>query len=262
MKGEHLPRSEMVLYQTEDGGTRVQCRLEDETLWLTQAQMAELFQTTPQNVTLHLKAIFAEGELSEAATCKEYLQVRLEGGREVSRALRHYRLEAILSVGYRVRSPRGTQFRQWATARLSEYLVKGFTMDDERLKNPPGNGQTDYFDELLERIRDIRSSERRFYQKVLDIYATSVDYTPNTEASQDFFATVQNKMHWASHGHTAAELIAARANAAKPRMGMETTRPGGIIRKEDVTVAKNYLSADELQVLHWVVPRPPKKGRP
>jgi hypothetical protein len=175
------PGGEFLLYQTEDGRTRIQCRFENETLWLTQAQIAELFQTTPQNVTLHLKAIFSEGELAEGATCKDYLQVRHEGSREVARQLRHYRLEAILAVGYRVRSHRGTQFRQWATARLSEYLLKGFTMDDERLKNPSGKGQKDYFDEQLERIRDIRSSERRFYQKVLDIYATSVDYTPDAE---------------------------------------------------------------------------------
>lgn len=182
----------LILYQTEDGQTRIQCRFEGDTLWLTQAQMAELFQTTPQNVTLHLKAIFAEGELVEAATFKDYLQVRVAGGREVARKLQHYSLEAILALGCRVRSHRGTQFRQWATARLTEYLVKGFTMDDERLKNPPGKGQKDYFDELLERIRDIRSSERRFYQKILDIYATSIDYSPETEASHRFFATVQN----------------------------------------------------------------------
>ncbi len=253
MTDEPLPQSEIILYQTEDGRTRIQCRLESETLWLTQAQIAELFETTPQNVTLHLKAIFAEGELVEAATCKDYLQVRLEGGREVSRRLRHYRLEAILAVGFRVRSHRGTQFRQWATARLGEYLVKGFTMDDERLKNPPGKGQKDYFDELLERIRDIRSSERRFYQKVLDIYATSVDYTPNAEQSQRFFAAVQNKMHWATHGHTAAEVIAGRADAAKPFMGLQTTRPGGVVRKDDVGIAKNYLTEDELQVLNRIV---------
>jgi hypothetical protein len=253
MSNVSLPQTEIILYQTEDGRTRIQCRLDHETLWLTQAQIAELFQTTPQNVTLHLKAIFAEGELAEEATCKDYLQVRREGGREVARSLRHYRLEAILAVGYRVRSHRGTQFRQWATARLSEYLVKGFTMDDERLKNPPGKGQIDYFDELLERIRDIRSSERRFYQKVLDIYATSVDYMPDTEQSQQFFATVQNKMHWATHGHTAAEIIAARADAAKPFMGLQTTRPGGIVRKDDVAVAKNYLTEDELQVLNRIV---------
>lgn len=253
MSEEPLTRSELILYQTEDGQTRIQCRLEDETLWLTQAQMAELFQVTPQNVTLHLKAIFEEGELSEAATCKDYLQVRREGGREVSRKLRHYRLEAILAVGFRVRSHRGTQFRQWATARLGEYLVKGFTMDDERLKNPPGKGQKDYFDELLERIRDIRSSERRFYQKVLDIYATSVDYTPDNDLSQQFFATVQNKMHWATHGQTAAEVIAERADSAKPFMGLRTTRPGGIVRKDDVSIAKNYLTEDELQVLNRIV---------
>jgi hypothetical protein len=200
-----------------------------------------------------LKAIFEEGELSEAATCKDYLQVRREGGREVSRKLRHYRLEAILAVGFRVRSHRGTQFRQWATARLGEYLVKGFTMDDERLKNPPGKGQKDYFDELLERIRDIRSSERRFYQKVLDIYATSVDYTLDNDLSQQFFATVQNKMHWATHGQTAAEVIAERADSAKPFMGLRTTRPGGIVRKDDVSIAKNYLTEDELQVLNRIV---------
>ncbi len=253
MNDEPLPRSEIILYQTEDGRTRVQCRFEDETLWLTQAQIGELFQTTPQNVTLHLKAIFAEGELVEAATCKDCLQVRKEGGREVARKLRHYRLEAILAVGFRVRSHRGTQFRQWATARLGEYLVKGFTMDDERLKNPPGKGQKDYFDELLERIRDIRSSERRFYQKVLDIYATSVDYTADAEPSQRFFAAVQNKMHWATHGHTAAEVIAERADATMPFMGLRTTRPGGIVRKDDVGIAKNYLTEDELQVLNRIV---------
>lgn len=247
------PQSSIVLYQTEDGRTRIQCRFEDETLWLTQALIAELFQTTPQNVTLHLKAIFAEGELSEEATCKDYLQVRREGGREVTRTLRHYSLPAILAVGYRVRSHRGTQFRQWATARLSEYLVKGFTMDDERLKNPPGRGQTDYFDELLERIRDIRSSERRFYQKVLDIYATSIDYSPDAEASQRFFATVQNKMHWATHGHTAAEVVHHRADATQPLMGLKTTRPGNVVRREDVSVAKNYLTEEELQTLNRIV---------
>ena len=245
--------SEFILYQTEDGSSRIQVRLENETLWLTQAQIAVLFQTTPQNITLHLKAIFADGELDENATCKDYLQVRHEGARDVSRSLRHYNLSAILAVGYRVRSHRGTQFRQWATARLSEFLVKGFTMDDERLKNPPGQGQKDYFDELLERIRDIRSSERRFYQKVLDIYATSVDYTPDTEMSQQFFAIVQNKMHWASHGHTAAELIHQRADAAQPHMGLQTTRANGTVRKDDVAVAKNYLTEEELQVLNRIV---------
>jgi hypothetical protein len=251
--GGCVSQSELLLYQTEDGRTRIQCRLEGDTLWLSQAQIAELFETTPQNVTMHLKSIYSEGELELGATCKESLQVRREGQREVSRSLRLYNLEAVLAVGYRVRSHRGTQFRQWATARLKEYLVKGFAMDDERLKNPPGPGQTDYFDELLERIRDIRASERRFYQKVLDIYATSIDYTPDTETSQTFFATVQYKMHWAAHGHTAAEIIAERADANRPQMGLRTTREGGLVRKQDVSVAKNYLDENELQVLQRIV---------
>ena len=245
--------SGILLYQTEDGRTRIQCRLENETIWLTQIQLAELFQTSVPNINLHLKAIYAEGDLTEEATIKSYLIVRSEGARQVTRPVLHYKLEAILAVGYRVRSHRGTQFRQWATARLAEYLVKGFAMDDERLKNPPGPGQTDYFDALLARIRDIRSSERRFYQKVLDIYSTSVDYTPNIEASQLFFTTVQNKMHWAAHGHTAAEVIHARADATKPQMGLQTTRPGGVIRKDDVSVAKNYLDEDELNALNRIV---------
>ncbi len=247
------PGDEFLLYQTEDGRTRIQCRFENETIWLTQALISELFQVTVPTVNEHLKGIFAEGELEAGATIRKFRIVRLEGRREVTREIEHYRLEAILAVGYRVRSQRGTQFRQWATARLSEYLVKGFTMDDERLKNPPGNGQKDYFDELLERIRDIRSSERRFYQKVLDIYATSVDYTPDAEVSRQFFAAVQNKMHWATHGHTAAEIIHARADAGQPFMGLLTTRPGGIVRREDVAIAKNYLTEEELQVLNRIV---------
>ena len=197
------PQSSIILYQTEDGRTRIQCRFENETIWLTQALIAELFQKDVRTINEHLVNIFDEGELAREATIRKFRIVRSEGGRGVAREIEHYNLPAILAVGYRVRSHRGTQFRQWATARLSEYLVKGFTMDDERLKNPPGMGQTDYFDELLERIRDIRSSERRFYQKVLDIYATSMDYTPDTELSQQFFATVQNKMHWATHGRAA-----------------------------------------------------------
>ncbi len=196
------PRSGLVLYQTEDGTTRIQCRFADESVWLTQAQLAELFQTTPQNITQHLKAIFGEGELDPAATCKNHLQVRREGSREVSRVLAHYSLPAILAVGYRVRSPRGTQFRQWATARLAEFLVKGFTMDDARLKNPPGPGVPDYFDELLERIRDIRASERRMYTRVRDILALAADYAPSTEATQAVFFTVQNKLHHAVTGMT------------------------------------------------------------
>jgi hypothetical protein len=253
MSEDSLPQSEILFYQTEDGRTRVQCRFENETIWLTQALIAELFQVTVPTVNEHLKGIIAEGEVETEATIRKFRIVRLEGRREVTREIEHYNLDAILAVGFRVRSQRGTQFRQWATARLGEYLVKGFTMDDERLKNPPGKGQKDYFDELLERIRDIRSSERRFYQKVLDIYATSVDYAPDAETSHQFFAAVQNKMHWATHGHTAAEIISERADSGKPFMGLQTTRPGGIVRKDDVTVAKNYLSEDELQVLNRIV---------
>ena len=253
MSDEPLPQSEIILYQTEDGRTRVQCRFEDETLWLTQGLIAELFEKDVRTINEHLMNIFEEGELRREATIRKFRIVRLEGAREVAREVEHYNLDAILAVGFRVRSHRGTQFRQWALGRLSEYLVKGFTMDDERLKNPPGKGQKDYFDELLERIRDIRSSERRFYQKVLDIYATSVDYTPDAEASHRFFAAVQNKMHWAAHGHTAAEVIHERADAGQLFMGLQTTRPGGIVRKEDVAIAKNYLTEDELQVLNRVV---------
>lgn len=246
------PAASLLLYQTEDGRTRITCRLEDETLWLTQAQMAELFQTTPQNITLHLKAIYEEGEQTEEATCKQFLQVRSEGNRSVSRDVKHYRLEAVLAVGFRVRSHRGTQFRQWATERLREYLVKGFALDDQRLKEPSGPSDQAYFEELLARIRDIRSSEKVFYRKVLEIYSTSIDYDPNVEASQVFFKTVQNKMHWAAHGHTAAELVALRADAQKPNMGL-TSWLGSKPRKADVTVAKNYLAAEELEVLNRVV---------
>lgn len=226
--GPIAPRSELVLYQTEDGRTRIQCRFADDTLWLTQKQMSELFEIGVGTVNHHLKAIFSERELDAEATIRRYRIVRSEGARAISREIEHYNLPAILAVGYRVRSSRGTQFRQWATERLTEYLVNGFAMDDERLKSPPGPGQQDYFDELLERIRDIRASERRFYQKILDIYATSVDYKPDAKLSQEFFATVQNKMHWATHGHTAAEVVFERADSSKPFMGMQSTRPGGI----------------------------------
>lgn len=243
---------EILLYQTEDGGTRLDCRFDDGTIWLTQAQIAELFQTTPQNVTLHLKAIFEEGELQEAATCKEYLQVRQEGIREVSRQLRHYRLEAILAVGFRVRSQRGTQFRQWAIARLEEYLRKGFTMDDERLKNPPGPGVPDYFDELLQRIRDIRASEKRLYLQVRNILALAADYDPSDAEAQTFFQIIQNKLHFAATGKTAPELIADRADASKPNMGL-TTWKGGVVRKTDITIAKNYLQQDEIDELNRIV---------
>ncbi len=246
------PGGEILLYQTEDGRTRIECRFENETLWLTQAQIAELFQTTPQNITLHLKAIYTEGEQSEEATCKSYLQVRPEGGRRVQRQVRHYRLEVVLAVGFRVRSHRGTQFRQWATARLQEYLLKGFVMDDERLKNPPGPGTPDYFDELLERIRDIRASEKRMYLKVRDIFVLAADYRPDDAETLKFFQIIQNKLHWAATGKTAAELIAGRVDHTKPNMGL-TSWKGAKVRKPDVTIAKNYLREGEIQELNRIV---------
>ena len=244
-----LREAQFLLYQTEDGRTRVEVRFDGETAWLTQASLAELYQTSPQNVTQHIAAIYEEGELDEGATCKRFLQVRQEGSRQVRRNLTHYSLPMILAVGYRVRSHRGTQFRQWATSRLEEYLVKGFTMDDERLKRAGGGN---YFEELLARIRDIRSSEKVFWRKVLEIYATSIDYDPRAEASQRFFATVQNKMHWAVHGQTAAEVISARADSTQPNMGLTSwseERP----RKADAVVAKNYLNHDELEALNRIV---------
>ena len=252
MGDDGASRSSLILYQTEDGRTRVECRFEEETIWLTQALIAELFQTSVPNINLHLKAIYAEGELAEAATIKPYLIVASEGARQVSRQVLHYRLEAILAVGYRVRSHRGTQFRQWATARLGEYLVKGFAMDDERLKNPPGPGHTDYFDELLERIRDIRSSERRVYLRVREILALAADYAPTEAETQRFYQTIQNKVHFAATGRTAPELIAERADAGAPNMGLMSWR-GGVVRKGDVTVAKNYLHEDEINELNRIV---------
>jgi len=243
------PHGEFLLYQGTDGESRIDVRMVGETLWLTQGQMAELFQTTPQNITIHLKRVYDEGELVEEATCKRYLQVQTEGGRQVERSLKHYDLDAIISVGYRVNSLRGTQFRIWATQRLREYLVKGFTMNDQRLKDPDGGA---YFDELLARIRDIRSSEKVFWRKVLDIYATSIDYNSKAEVSGEFFKVVQNKMHWASHGQTAAEVIHDRADAGNPTMGL-TNWQGGRVRKKDVAVAKNYLRAEELDVLNRMV---------
>ena len=237
------------LFQTEDGRTRVEVRLDGDTAWMTQAALAELYQTTPQNITQHIAAIYTEGELDEATTCKPYLQVRTEGARQIQRNLKHYNLPMILAVGYRVRSHRGTQFRRWATAQLEEYLVKGFTLDDERLKQAGGGT---YFEDLLARIRDIRSAEKVFWRKVLDIYATSMDYDPRVEASQRFFQTVQNKMHWAAHGQTAAEVIVARADAEKPNMGL-TTWSGDLVRKSDVAIAKNYLSSEELEALNRIV---------
>ncbi len=243
---------EIILYTTEDGGTRVYLREIDGFVWLTQAEMAELFQVTPQAITQHVRSVYAEGEWVESATCKEDLQVRMEGKRRVSRSISLYSLAIILAVGFRVRSPRGTQFRRWAAASLGEYLVKGFAMDDARLKDPDAG----YFEELLARIRDIRSSEKLFYLKVLEIYATSVDYDPKTATSELFFQTVQNKMHWAAHGHTAAEVIHARANAAKDHMGLTSwgaQSKGGRPSRRDVTTAKNYLLGDEIETLNRIV---------
>lgn len=243
--------TEIIIYQTEDGKTKIDVKLENETVWMTQKAIAELYQTTPQNITLHIKNIYEEGELEENSTCKNYLQVQTEGNRTVQRNSRHYNLELIIAVGYRVRSSRGTQFRRWATERLNEYLVKGFTMDDERLKGMRNIGD-DYFDELLERIRDIRASEKRFYKKITDIYVLSIDYEAKSETAQKFFATVQNKLHFAIHGHTAAELIEKRADATKDNMGLNTWK-GEKVRKGDVTVAKNYLTEKEIKSLNRIV---------
>jgi hypothetical protein len=249
-------QSELILYQTEDGLTRIQVRLYEGTIWLTQKQLAELYQVRVPTVSVHLRNIFAEGEVDPAATVRNYLTVRTEGNRSASRTIEHYALPVVIAVGYRVRSLRGTQFRQWATACLAEYAVKGFVMDDDRLANPGAPGSADYFDELLERIRRIRASERRFYQKLTDVYARcSVDYDPSAEITKTFYATVQNKLHWAIHGHTAAELVRARADAGRPHMGLTTWKaaPIGAIRKSDVTMAKNYLSEPELAALDRIV---------
>ncbi len=244
-----MMNGEVILYVTEDGKTKIQLRPKDGSVWLTQAEMAELFQTSPQNITLHIKSIYKDNELILEATCKEYLQVRTEGLRRIERQLKHYNLDVILAVGYRVQSLRGTAFRQWATTTLREYLVKGFAMDDARLKDPNG---WDYFDELLERIREIRASEKRFYQKIKDIYALSVDYQSNIEETQIFFKTVQNKLLWAVTGKTAAELLVERFNFNLPNMGL-TSWKGSRVRKGDVITAKNYLNHDEITELNRIV---------
>jgi hypothetical protein len=243
-------KGQFLVYSTEDGRTKVEVRLENETVWLTQQHMTELFQTTQQNISLHLQNIYDEGELQRAATHKEYLSVRKEGNREVKRPLDFYNLDVIISVGYRVKSAVATRFRIWATQKLREFIVKGFVLDDERLKNP--DQPFDYFDELLRRIQDIRTSERRFYQKITDIYATSIDYDPTQPESIEFFQTVQNKMHWAITGQTAAEIIHARADNAKPNMGLTNWR-GAKVRKDDVAIAKNYLNEPELAALNNLV---------
>lgn len=250
--GDRAPSSEIVLYQTEDGQTRIQCRFEDGSIWLPQRLIGELFQVGTGTVNYHLKGIYSDGELQREATIRYYRIVRLEGSREVAREVEHYSLPAILAVGMRVRSQRGTQFRQWALARLHEYLVKGFVMDDERLANPPGPGVPDYFDELLERIRDIRASERRMYLRVRDILALAADYAPAEPVTQAAFQTIQNKLHFAATGQTAPELIAGRADAAKPNMGL-TSWKGALVRKGDVTVAKNYLAEAEITGLNRIV---------
>lgn len=242
--------SSVILYQTPDGKTKVDVRFEGETAWLNQGQMADLFETTKQNISLHVSNIYKEAELPRQSTVKDYLTVQTEGGVEKSRSVEYYNLDVIISVGYRVKSIRGTQFRIWATQRLREYIIKGFTLDDERLKE--GGRKATYFDELLERIRDIRASERNFYQKVTDIYATSIDYSKNNKLTQEFFATVQNKMHYAIHGHTAAEVIATRANSKQPQMGL-TSFKGSKIHASDVTIAKNYLSEPEIKQLNLIV---------
>ena len=243
------PGGQLLIYREE--ATSLQVRLDGQTVWLPQAAMAELYQTTKQNISLHIQNILEEKELPPEAVVKKYLTTAADGKRY--RTL-HYNLDMILAVGYRVRSPRGTLFRQWATARLSELLVKGFTLDDERIKAGRTLGD-DYFDELLARIRDIRSSERLFYQKIADIYATSIDYDPSDEMTRRFFQIVQNKMHWAAHGHTAAEIVHERADAAKPRMGLTSWKnaPGGPVRKTDVAVAKNYLAQPEIEALNLIV---------
>jgi hypothetical protein len=242
-------KGDILLYQTEDKQTRIQVRLEGETVWLSQIQMAELFQTTVANINIHLRNLYEDQELQKQATIKDYLIVQQEGTRQISRTVTFYNLDVIISVGYRVKSLRGTQFRIWATQRLKEYIVKGFTLDDERLKEVRG---LDYFEELLTRVRAIRASERRFYQKITDIYSTSIDYEANTQQTQEFFASVQNKFHWAITGRTAAEIIHERADANKQNMGL-TTFKGQRVRRDDVATAKNYLSESEMQQMNLIV---------
>ena len=240
---------EILIYQTDDGQTNIEVKIEDDTVWLTQQQMSELFQTSRTNVVEHIKHIYEEGELDEISTCRNFRQVRKEGNREVTRQIPYYNLDMIISLGYRIKSVIATRFRQWATQRLKEYMIKGFTIDDERLK---GNGGGNYWKELLDRIRDIRSSEKVLYRQVLDLYATSVDYNPHSEESVRFFKIVQNKLHYAAHGHTAAEVIYQRADAEKPFMGL-TSFSGELPALKDIGIAKNYLEENELKVLNNLV---------
>ena len=240
---------EILIYQTDDGQTNIEVKIEDDTVWLTQQQMSELFQTSRTNVVEHIKHIYEEGELDEISTCRNFRQVRKEGNREVTRQIPHYNLDMIISLGYRIKSVIATRFRQWSTKRLKEYMIKGFTIDDERLK---GNGGGNYWKELLDRIRDIRSSEKVLYRQVLDLYATSVDYNPHSEESVIFFKIVQNKLHYAAHGHTAAEVIYQRADAQKTFMGL-TSFSGELPALKDIGIAKNYLEENELKVLNNLV---------
>jgi len=242
--------SEIIIYRTEGGQTKLEARLQDESVWLTQQHMADLFQTTQQNISLHISNIYDEGELTESSTHKKYLSVQPEGAREVRRERDFYNLDMIISVGYRVKSHIATRFRQWATLHLKEFVIKGFVLDDDRLKNP--DHPLDYYDELLQRIQDIRTSERRFYQKITDIYATSIDYDPTLDVSIEFFKTVQNKMHWAITGRTAAEIIHERADSTRQNMGLTNWR-GEKPRKQDVVIAKNYLTEEELRPLNNLV---------
>lgn len=250
----HEASGEILLYQTEDGRTRVECRFAEDTIWLSQALIGELFGVSVPTVNEHLKGIYADEELAPEATIRKFRIVRTEGQRQVARNIDHYNLDAILSVGYRVRSPRGLQFRRWATERLSEYLIKGFTMDDERLKNPPvaGAGIPDHFDDLLERIRDIRASERRMYLRVREIFALAADYTPSNPDTTTFFRIIQNKLHYTVTGQTAAELIARRADHTLPNMGLTSSKRIRV-QKADVTIAKNYLTEEEITELNRIV---------
>lgn len=240
---------EFLIYQSEEGLINIEVKIQDETVWLTQQQMADLFQTSRTNVLEHIKHIYEEGELDEGPTCRKFRQVRKEGNREVSRELPFYNLDMIISLGYRVKSKIATNFRRWATERLKEYMIKGFTMDDERLKNLGGGN---YWKELLDRIRDIRSSEKVMYRQVLDLYATSVDYDPKSSESIAFFKMVQNKLHYAAHGHTAAEVIYERADASQPFMGLKSFS-GDFPVLKDISIAKNYLNDEELKILNNIV---------
>ena len=242
-------KSNIIIYQSEDGQTHIEVQMDEDTVWLSQQQMADLYQTSRTNVVEHIKHIYEDGELVEESTCRKIRQVRQEGARMVEREIPHYNLDMIISLGYRIKSVIATRFRQWATQRLKEYMIKGFTIDDERLK---GNGGGNYWKELLDRIRDIRSSEKVLYRQVLDLYATSVDYNPHSEESVRFFKIVQNKLHYAAHGHTAAEVIYQRADAEKPFMGL-TSFSGELPALKDIGIAKNYLEENELKVLNNLV---------